>query len=287
MPTGEIDMMNNQKIVFCTILIIGLQTICEAKDWRGIKPLHSTGKDVVRLLGRPVVGDRFRSVYRLSKEDVLIVYSGGEFCNPKISKVPAGTVLLIQVTPRSKPLFSELQIDRTRLREFSPSAQDPDWKGFIDEQEGFMVRNYKDRVDEIYYVAAGSDQARCSSYYSDLESFAQISFDFSARAFDEYSNLSREEEKARLDNFAIHLKQEKPTWIGYIVAYPSSLDVAAARDRSARAKEYLLSTGLDNKRVVTIIGGVRERAAIELYALPSGSPSPIPNPAPAPTASPR
>jgi len=86
------------------------------------------------------------------------------------------------VTPRAKLEFTDLQIDQKKLREFKPSSQDSDWKGFIDEEEGLIVRSYKDTIDRIFYFAAAKDRARCPSYYAEAEEFARIYMDFISRA---------------------------------------------------------------------------------------------------------
>jgi len=67
------------------------------------------------------------------------------------------------------------------------------------------------------------------------------------------------DEKARLDNFAIYLQKEKPTWNGYIVAYTGTNGMTEARARSDQAKQYLISLGWDDKRILTIIGGRQDR----------------------------
>ena len=54
--------------------------------------------------------------------------------------------------------------------------------------------------------------------------------------FDEFSNLSSKDEKARLDNLARFMLQEEPTFIAYIIAYNgknSCKDEAQIRARRA------------------------------------------------------
>ncbi len=271
-------MTSARYIVCCSILILIIATGCRGKEWRGIVPLHSTRTDVTRLLGRPAETNGLRSIYRLRTEEVYIVFSGVQLCDHKTTKVPAGTVLLVQVTPRVPLSVVDLQLDRGRLKEFSPSLQDPDWKGFIDEEEGLIVRSFKEKIDRIFYYASAKDRGLCPSYYAEPENFARIGMDFTSRAFDRYSDLAFADEKARLDNFAIYLKTDKPTWRGYVIGYPGADGLVAARARTDQAKRYLLSIGLDENRIVTILGGRRDKLTIELYALPSDLPAPTPNP---------
>ena len=152
-----------QHCLFCILGILMIGTNCEGRDWRGIVPLHSTKNEVVRLLGSPADSNDIRSIYHLENEDVYVVFSNNQHCSFDTTKIPIGTVLLVQVTPRTKLEFTDLRIDQKRLREFKPSAQDSEWKGFIDEEEGLIVRSYKQRIDRIFYIGRANDRARCPS----------------------------------------------------------------------------------------------------------------------------
>src|SRR5688500_5414766 len=117
---------------FCLLTVLAIVTSCYAKEWRAIVPMRSSRDDVVRILGAPAAADATRAAYNLEKEDVLLIFSGSRFCDQKSTGIPAGTVLLIQVTPREKPNLDTLQFDKKNSREFRPSSQDASWKGFID-----------------------------------------------------------------------------------------------------------------------------------------------------------
>jgi hypothetical protein len=91
--------------------------------------------------------------------------------------------------------------------------------------------------------------------------------------FDEYGNIKFNDEKARLDNYAIQL-QNQPGAQGYILAYGSCAGEAEAR--AQRAKDYLVNTrGIDAGRLVTIDGGCRSDLAVELWIVPSGATAPV------------
>jgi hypothetical protein len=98
------------------------------------------------------------------------------------------------------------------------------------------------------------------------------------RKFDEYYDIARNDEKARLDNFAIQLQSE-PGSQGYIIVYPSRR--AKPNDAQARAQrisDYLVnSRGIDTHRVVVIMGPQREDWLFELWVVPEGAPPPTPN----------
>lgn len=93
------------------------------------------------------------------------------------------------------------------------------------------------------------------------------------RKFDEYGDIAFEDEKARLDNFAIPLKEE-PRSLGYILAYAGRrARVNEARARLERAKNYLVNErGIEAERIVLIDGGHREELTVELWPLPSDAP---------------
>lgn len=95
--------------------------------------------------------------------------------------------------------------------------------------------------------------------------------------YDEFGEIPRDDEKARLDNFAIEL-QNNPGAQGYIIAYGGRRSkYGDGRKRSERAREYLSQTrGIDASRIVIIDGGTREMAATELWIVPPGATPPRP-----------
>lgn len=99
------------------------------------------------------------------------------------------------------------------------------------------------------------------------------------RKFDEYGNINRDDEKARLDNFAIQLQQE-PDAKGYIIVYAGRRGRPGdAQKRAARARDYLVSMrGIDASRIVTLDGGTRDDLTVELWLVPTGAPAPTPRP---------
>jgi hypothetical protein len=89
------------------------------------------------------------------------------------------------------------------------------------------------------------------------------------RKFDEYGSPSWNDEKARLDNAAIALRDEPKAKI-YLVTYGgrrSYLGEAVAR--GSRARDYLIKTrSVPPDRIVTIDGGYKETAWTEIWLLP-------------------
>jgi hypothetical protein len=97
--------------------------------------------------------------------------------------------------------------------------------------------------------------------------------------FDEYGALSFEDEKGRLDNFAIQLKNQAGAQ-GYIIAYAGL--GAPLEDIEARLQDLknhlVYNWGLEDARVVTQNGGKREEPTVELFVVPTGAAPPNPQP---------
>jgi len=90
--------------------------------------------------------------------------------------------------------------------------------------------------------------------------------------FDEYGNIRFNDEKARLDNFAVQL-QNQPGSTGYYIVYGSCAGEGQAR--ADRAKNYLVSNrGIDAARIVVIDGGCRAEFGVELWVCPQGATAP-------------
>lgn len=101
----------------------------------------------------------------------------------------------------------------------------------------------------------------------------------SIRKIDEYGNIRFGDEKARLDNMAIELRND-PEAKGYIVGYGGRrARVGEARRRIERARNYLVAAWkFAPERIVTIDGGHREYLTVELYVFPADSDPPLAGP---------
>ncbi len=114
------------------------------------------------------------------------------------------------------------------------------------------------------------------------------------REVDEFGDVCCEDEKARLDNFAIEL-QNNPEAQGYIIfyggrRYPSCWfggrrysarrpRFGEAEVRAARMEPYLVNTrGFSPERITVVFGGFRESWTAELWLVPRGAQPPAPTP---------
>lgn len=100
-----------------------------------------------------------------------------------------------------------------------------------------------------------------------------------SKRFDEFPNISRNDEKARLDNLAIAL-QNDPTAMAYVIVYPSRRGgTAEAQKRMKRIVDYLVnSRGIDEHRIISLAGPTRNELRIELWITPQGAQPPVPSP---------
>jgi hypothetical protein len=96
---------------------------------------------------------------------------------------------------------------------------------------------------------------------------------------DTYGNVAFDDEKARLDNFAIALQNE-PGSQGYIIGYSGRTGRRGEGiARAERAKNYLVtSRGLEASRIITVDGGYREALEVELWLVPQGVTAPAATP---------
>lgn len=97
------------------------------------------------------------------------------------------------------------------------------------------------------------------------------------RKFDEFPDISRNDEKARLDNFGIEL-QNDPTSTAYVVVSSGrSTRPGDVQRRAARIVEYLVnSRAIDAHRIVTLVGPARGELLVELWVCPRGITPPTP-----------
>ncbi len=95
------------------------------------------------------------------------------------------------------------------------------------------------------------------------------------RKFDEYPTIAYNDEKARLDNYAIEL-QNDPTSTAYVIVYPGRRGQASlVQKHTTRIVDYLVnSRGVNAQRIVTLVGPGRDELMVELWLCPQGAKPP-------------
>jgi hypothetical protein len=116
-------------------LLLAMIVQAQAKEWRGIVPLHSTRADVERLLGPPSTDRSEFIFYEFDKERISFQLSRGP-CNVEFSSwnVPRDTVISIRVTPKQL-CWNELKLDRTKY-EKKPDEELSYIFHYVDEKAG-------------------------------------------------------------------------------------------------------------------------------------------------------
>jgi hypothetical protein len=101
---------------------------------------------------------------------------------------------------------------------------------------------------------------------------------FASRRFDEFPDISRNDEKARLDNFGIEM-QNDPSATAFVIIYPGkSGKRGEVQAHAARIIDYLVnSRGLDQHRIETRVGPARDALSVELWITPRGATPPNPS----------
>lgn len=97
------------------------------------------------------------------------------------------------------------------------------------------------------------------------------------RRFDEFPAITRNDEKARLDNFGIEMQRD-PSAIGYVIIYPGRQEVKQVGTRSKAILDYLVnSRRIDSGRIVIRTGPLRAQLTVELWCCPQGTVPPRSN----------
>lgn len=151
----------NILLMTLTALLITLPTCAQSKPigWRGIVPLRSTRADVNRLLGSPNVEGKY---YEIGNYVVHIDYSDGPCEKGKSGwNVPRDTVVSISLSPNQALKFSDLQIDKKKLKK-SKDGELPGIVYYTNDAEGITISVSDEEVRNIYYNPTSKDKSlRC------------------------------------------------------------------------------------------------------------------------------
>lgn len=107
-------------------MLLGSVGLVQTKGWRDIVPLHSTRKDVERLLGVPQESRGVSSTYQTDEGKVLAFYSAGPYEKGKSEgwNVPRDTVVSITFYPKGKMPVSDLRLNRTKYEKVGDAHAD-------------------------------------------------------------------------------------------------------------------------------------------------------------------
>jgi hypothetical protein len=266
-------LLASASVVFCFV------DTARAQGWRGIRPLHSTREEVERLIGPPMQPNR--DTYDLKGERVNIGYSDLRCTKgwPYGWNVPAQTVTAITIYPQPRPKLAELPIDISKSKKYvDPSGV----IHYNNDDEGLSVavdpNEYEVMVIE-YYPAARDAHLQCPEA---AERERQIeSGESEVRRPDvNYSDTSLEKKHVYLDYFADQLQKTPSDSTVYIIGYAGrQAREGEAIQRANQAKDYLtMKRGVESKRMITVDGGHRDPAGVELFITRRGQPKPVSSP---------
>jgi hypothetical protein len=238
------------KLVICCSLTLGLATVCSAKEWRGIVPLESTRADVERLLGVPKQKSSLAHYYRFHDE-LAVVWFQSQPCDQCWGwHVPVETVTTLGVIPLSARAPEPAVIEGFK------SDTNGGFVYYTNEVDGLTVETHNGKVTSVEY---GPEKR-----LDDLRCVPKDCFAHPSRSFDEYSLVRWEDEKARLNNFGIRLKEETGGRGVIVVSGPTEAERAKLLKHAVRARRHLETLGLEPQRILIADGGYRE---ISLFAL--------------------
>lgn len=271
--------MNHTKLIEIALFgILMLVGIPQERGWHNVVPLHSTRKDVETLLGPPDESRGVASTFKWKDGRIRVFYADG-FCKEGVTNdwnVPSDTVVSLTFEPNKNLNIAELKLDKTQY-ERVPDYHLQSAIHYLNRKEGIRisVRQEKDGEDvqSITYEPAEKDYSlRCQNHSQQLSQKEP----YPGLKFDEYAELSFEQEKPRLDNFALFLNKNKRTRTGYLIFYfgPNILS-QEAESRARRSRDYLIKRGIDAKRIMIIIRDCREEFVVELYAIPNSMSPPM------------
>lgn len=134
--------------------------------WRGIKPIHSTCKEVEREFGGDACG-KMSATYDLPNENVAFVFSQ-DGCNGKWPtqpyNVPTGTVVGISVLLKAgkRLTIADLKIDISKFEKTEIGDMVGAFKYISREVGMYITASEEGQVTDFAYVPAASyDNLRC------------------------------------------------------------------------------------------------------------------------------
>ncbi len=112
--------------------------------------------------------------FTLDNEFIHIEFSGDgklHACGPEMKP---DTVLLVEVFPKAPLTLKSFGVNQRRYKTIDLSRS---VKGFVDEENGLVIKAEGGRIIQLDYVAARVDRDLCAAYYKNLVAFIQTRFD--------------------------------------------------------------------------------------------------------------
>ncbi len=142
-------------------ILLAFAATLAAKEWHGITPLHSTRADVTRLLGQSIDLNDTSAKYNLDKEYVNFLFTADDSQKTCGKQLPAGTVLQIEIIPKSPIPLSQFPVDDKRFTKYASVNPYMPFSGYVDVEDGLILRVNNETIQYIQYIAASKDADLC------------------------------------------------------------------------------------------------------------------------------
>jgi hypothetical protein len=168
--------------------------------------------------------------------------------------VPIDTVIGIGVIPKGS-------YRKEKLHAKGDFKVEPAGAGFVyhtNDHDGLTLEKYKEKMTLMIYSPTSKEAALQCPVRREcaIESF---------HIFDQYGNISFEDEKARLDNYVFQMKSLLDRGALVVVGENRAVRNGLLK-RAERAKRYLVQKhGVEAERLLIVDGGYRASSAIELH----------------------
>ena len=161
-------MIYKLKLFFIFLLICLSWQTATAQDYRGILPMHSTCKDVERILGGEHCGKE-KTEFTVDRQEIKIKYSTKK-CGKHYGlnwDIPIGTVVFIQrnfLNPITLQEFEKELGLKIEEPEFSKSLIENDTVTdeyfYVRKDEGLLIETMESFVELVYYTPTKSDEEK-------------------------------------------------------------------------------------------------------------------------------
>ena len=247
------------------VSLFGAEVIAQG-GYKSIIPMLSTCHDVKNILTSAECGNSEQS-FKLRDETLKIVYTTKE-CDEFYGRkwnVPIGTVVSVTRRTRNPQTWEDLGITINES-DYNLSYTDAIGQVIYERKKGGLTIVATGKyISDVDYTPTVEDYSKtCGGSSRNLNT--EFSYDDS---FDSYGVIPWEEEKRRLDNFAVYLKR-RSEMKGYLIYQPGkNEDMRKLREQAERARKYLVRhRKIGKERIVVEFAGRRETLRIALHPIP-------------------
>jgi hypothetical protein len=274
-------------LLFMFSIVLGLQGTIQA-GWQHIRPMQSTCEDVSRIFGGNACQKK-SVTYERPDELVTVVFSL-HACDSRWPyeqySAAQGTVIEVVVIPRYPKLISlsDLRLDKSQFQRQGAG----DIIGAVEYVNNAIGTRFTATTDDRimaleYFPNSKYDHLRCFPDNTSRPTKADI-YGASSQEIASYDPNSTREQALSLNKAAtsisIRTKRNSSMPLVYIIAYAGRSSPVEEAGRFAEEAKKLLVTKykIDRDRIVTIDGGIKERAQIQVFVRPLGAAPPRINP---------